>query len=281
VKCSSAEREAVYGLLRNRVYLGELSYGLDRRFVNTNAHEPIVDLATWQAAQNPKGRQLARPRSERRGYLLSGILRCAGCGYSLQGTTTSRGKTIYRCTRRHAGGLCPAPAWFDADTLEQAAEAAFWQLTSDLEAEGQPADDPAELHELEAALERAERNLAQWTSPEVQDAIGDMAEYATGLRERRQQREQAAEELGRLRVAPSPTPLSTETLRGAWERMTLAERRELIGLRFDCLALSRERSLVAYPSGTAPDGLPRRGYSRDARLAPFPDTPADARVLTL
>ena len=274
-------KQAVYGLLANRVYLGELRYGRDGRYINGGAHEPLVDLALWQAAQHPGGRRLAPLRSERSAHLLTGILRCEACGYALQGTTTSRGKRIYRCTRTHAGGVCPAPARGAAEPLEAAAVAAFWALTADLEAE--PSQDTrGRLAKLERALERAERALAQWASPDVQDAIGDLPEYARGLRERRQARDRAAEELGRERTASAlPETLSAETLRGAWERMTARERRALLALRFDSIALGRGGALVAYPTGTGPANLPRRGFKLGPELAPFPDAPSGARVLTL
>jgi DNA invertase Pin-like site-specific DNA recombinase len=274
-------KPAVYGLLKNRVYLGELRYGRDSRFVNSASHEPIVDVALWHAAQHPNGRQLSAARSEDTGYLLSGLLRCGGCRYCLQGTMTSRRKRIYRCTRTHAAGVCTAPARVDADRVEEAAIGAFWTLTADLEARGEK-DIQGELLKLERALGRAERTLVQWTSADVQEAIGDLAEYAAGLRERRDARDQAAEALGSARaksgVADFP---KAETLRGAWERMGVQERRQLLGLRLDCLALGRDRRLVVYPAGLGPTDLPRRGFRQAPTLAGFPDAPRGARALVL
>jgi len=273
-------KQAVYGLLKNRVYTGELSYGRDRRYLNPDAHEAIVDPAIWQAAQHPSG-TLAPTRSESGAYLLAGIIRCRGCGYTLQGTTTSRGRRIYRCTRRHAGGVCPDPASIPADTAETAAVAAFWDLTEDMEAHGTP-DTRGRLRAHEKTLERAERALRDWTSPDVQEAIGDLAEYAAGLRERRATRDRAAEDLGRDRAtAGVPAALPAETLRRVWERLSTRERRELLALRIDCLGLGRDRSIVVYPAGSAPLSLPRRGWRRDPRLCPLPDPPRGARVLAL
>ncbi|HEX2102514.1 MAG TPA: recombinase family protein [Solirubrobacteraceae bacterium] len=80
-------KQAVAALLRSRVYLGELRF---RDHVNANAHAPIVDAATWEAAQHLNGR--ARPLPARGGrHALTGVLRCRSCGYAMQGTTTSRG----------------------------------------------------------------------------------------------------------------------------------------------------------------------------------------------
>jgi DNA invertase Pin-like site-specific DNA recombinase len=275
-------KPAVYGLIANRTYLGELSYGKPPRFVNLAAHEPIVDLALWQAAQHPRGKRLAPLRSESGGYLLAGLARCATCGYSMQGTVTSRGKRIYRCTRIRAGGICPAPARVSAEALERGAVAAFWELTADLEAERRRDDSLDKIGELERELERASDQLAQWSSPEVQETIGDLPEYVTGLRERRKARDSAAGALGRARSVASDSPevMPVGTLREAWGRMTTLERRQLLALRFDALAVGRDYVTV-YPDGTAPAGLPRRGFRRSPELAPFPDPPRRARVLAL
>lgn len=273
-------KQAVYGLLRSHVYLGELSYGHDRRYVNAAAHEAIVDLALWQAAQHPNG--TGRLATSRAAYLLAGIIRCHACGYCLQGTTTSRRKRIYRCTRRHASGICPDPATVDADPVEKAAVEMFWRVTRDLHAQQRPGDDGS-ISRLEADLVRAQESLDQWMSAKVQQAVGDLPEYAVQLSERRTARDEAAAELGRARAHASRTRLteSAETLRSAWERMVTADRRELLGLRFDALALRRDRTVVVYTAGSAPPGLPRQGFRRDPQLVPFPDPPTSARVLSL
>jgi DNA invertase Pin-like site-specific DNA recombinase len=268
---------AIYSMLRNRTYLGELSYGKPARFVNPDSHEPIVDLPLWLAAQNPSPK---RPvTGERRAYLLSGLIRCATCGYGLQGTTSGRNRThIYRCTRVHAhGGVCPAPARVTVERADTAAVEAFWSLVSDLQATGTPAVDPG-LDGFQLALDAAQRALSQYMAPEVQEAIGDPALWAQGLRERREARDRAAEILGHARqqspVADAP---DVATLRDTWETATTSERRELLAARFDTFALYRDPvELVAYPTGTAPAGLPRQGNRRPPVPQPFPERPANA-----
>jgi site-specific DNA recombinase len=283
VKTSQGSRtwskEAVYGLIRNKVYKGVLRYGHDDRYVNTTDVPAIVDAATWEAAQRPNGRRLTPAKSEESSWLLTGIVRCQACRYCLQGTTTGRGKRIYRCTRRHAAGICPEPVRVDADTLEDAAVAAFWALTEDLEAEGAE-DVSGVLGGIEAALERAERLLAQLEGPAAQEALGER--YLAVFGQRREERDLAAEALGHARAEAGTAAAlpSVETLRGAWERMTVQDRRELLGLRFHCLALGRDRSLVVYPAG-ADVAVPRRGFKRAPVLEPFPAPPHGARVLTL
>jgi site-specific DNA recombinase len=272
-------RPAIDCLIKNEVYMGVLVYGRDRRYVNPNGVEnPIVDAATWHAAQHPDGNRLSPVKSDSP-YLLSGRLRCAACRYCMQGTNTSRGKRIYRCNRRHVGGVRPAPARIDAEVVENAAVAAFWTLTADIEAEGTK-DTSGELAGLESALERAERLLAQLEDPSAQDALGDR--YLTVFRERREQRDRAAEALGRARAdAGRDTLPDVETLRGVWDRMNVKDRRELLGLRFHALALSRDRSLVVYPAGADVGDLPTRGFRREPVLEPFPTPPSGAGLLAL
>jgi DNA invertase Pin-like site-specific DNA recombinase/ribosomal protein L34E len=272
-------KQAVYGLVRNRVYLGEVSYGRDRRFVNPVAHEPIIDLPTWQAAQHPNG-QLAEPRTRRGAWLLAGIARCRACGYSLQGTTTSRGKRVYRCTKTHAGGVCPEPARIAADALEAVAVDDFWKLTAELEAKGSRTG-KGKLPALQTTLERAERRLAQLLTPAVQDEVGDTQEWVLALRDARGARDRAAEAVGRARAEASRAEdvPSTAKLRDAWEEMTAADHRELLGLRFDCIAVGRDRSVVAFRRGAGPADLPTRGFRREPSLSPIVDVPNGARTL--
>jgi site-specific DNA recombinase len=277
---STWSKQAVYGLIENEIYMGVLVYGKDRRYVNPHACEPIVDAATWRAAQHPNGTPLPRPKSGASDWLLTGIIRCASCRYALQGTTTSRGRRIYRCTRRHAAGQCPDPvrgSAVAADVLERVAVEEFWRLTEDIEAHGR--QDTGDLSGLEAALGRAERLLAQIEDPDAQEALGDR--YLDVFRQRREARDLAAEELGHARADVQVTELpSVETLRRAWERMSVHERREMLAARFQALSLGSDGVLVVWPTGSGLD-LPRRGFKKAPDLVPFPAAPNGARVLAL
>jgi DNA invertase Pin-like site-specific DNA recombinase len=298
VKTSQGSRdwtkEAVYNLLRNRVYLGELAYGRDvdpetgkrrPRYLNPTAHEPIVDLALWSAAQGPKAK-LSKPRSPSAAWLLSGVLRCCGCGYSMQGTTTSRGKRIYRCKRTHAGGVCPQPVRIDADLIEAEVLAAFWQNREAFEARGtRERPDDRNLLKLQAALVKSQKRFEQWTSPAVQDEIGDTPEWAKGLRERREARDTDAKALGYAQAqvkhkADDELP-SLATLREDWDDMTTEAQRELLARVFDLVGVTVEHLIVAFESGTGPSDLPTRGFRSEPRLCPIaiPDAPDVAGTL--
>lgn len=271
-------KQAIYGLLSNRVYLGELSYGLDRRYVNRTAHKPIVDEALFAAAQNPNGWTLA-PVQERSAHLLSGILRCAACRYALHATKTSHGHGVYRCSRRHAAGVCPAPVQVRCERIEAVAVEAFWAITDDIKAEGaeRHQTDLSGLAEDEAS---SRRRLEQLSGPEAQDALGDR--YLDTFRQRRDDHQRALAALGQARAHVPRADISVSALRADWEHMTVRERRELMGLRIDCIALRRDPyAIVVYPAGGGPVDLPRRNFKTPQVLAGFPDPPSDARMFAL
>jgi site-specific DNA recombinase len=265
-------RQSVAALIRSRVYLGEVAYGKDRRFVNPDAHEPLVDLATWTAAQRPR----RAPTGKRDGYLLTGLLRCAACGYAMQATTLSDGRRVYRCQRRHAGGTCPSPAWARAEKIDAAVLALLAAKITDRELEREAPR--ADLGALAQRLATAERRLEQAKSPEAQDAAGDG--WFALVRSRRDERDAAAEELGRA-DATAGAPTAETTTVAELDAMSVTEKRAVIHSSFDGFALRRlgrgESDLIVFQPGTAP--WLDRGR-RVAEIRPL-DPPAGARVARL
>jgi site-specific DNA recombinase len=92
-------------ILRNDSYLGRLTFG---NLVNDDAHEPIVDIATFQAVQDTFGNRGKRSgrRSQSTRLLAGGVglLRCGTCGSRLVvGNQRPRGAGtepyfFYRCS---------------------------------------------------------------------------------------------------------------------------------------------------------------------------------------
>jgi DNA invertase Pin-like site-specific DNA recombinase len=103
-------------VLRSRVFLGELRYA---GHVNEKAHPPVVDEATWEAAQQPK-RVVALP--DPHPALLARLVRCAGCSMTMSVRRHPRGtgpaEVVYSCPGHSSAGPCPAPASIDATYLE-------------------------------------------------------------------------------------------------------------------------------------------------------------------
>lgn len=87
--------------LRNRVYLGEVRYG--DHFANPGAHEPLTDPETFEAVQREPGEQRRNGGSP---FLLSGLVRCSCCRYSMGGFNhggSDHSTRIYRCGRAKTG----------------------------------------------------------------------------------------------------------------------------------------------------------------------------------
>ncbi len=261
-------KQAVMNLIHNRVYLGELSYGKDRRYVNPTALKPIVDLDIWQAAQHPTGHGLKPTVSG--DYLVTGILRCAACGYSVNGTRSSHGTRVYRCARKHSGGDCPRPGRVNADAVEAVVERAYFDVFGNLRAVIPGAE--ADTTKLEEQLERAERRLRQAMSPEVQDAAGER--WAEMIKQRRQERDQSARALGEAKAAQTRPALPTN-LPAIWHAMKTVDRRDMLMELFDTLAIRRDDSgvtLIAFLKGNGPTGLSRRGFRKSPGLHPIEAT---------
>jgi site-specific DNA recombinase len=64
-------------LVRSPVYLGQIR---DGPYVNDRAHPPLVDAATWPAAQHPRRVVLVH---ELQPALLARLVRCAGCSLTM------------------------------------------------------------------------------------------------------------------------------------------------------------------------------------------------------
>ena len=88
--------------LRSRLYLGRVKYG---DLVNDDAHPPLTDPETWERCQRePRMQRVSHSR-----FLLSGLVRCDSCRFSMGGQSYggAKGETpVYRCTNRD----CESPS---------------------------------------------------------------------------------------------------------------------------------------------------------------------------
>lgn len=129
----------------NRIYLGEVRYGA---LVNAEAHPPLTDPETW-------GRCQREPRMQRKAhsrFLLSGLVRCDACRFSMSGQTYggTRGRTpVYRCHNRD----CPSPSVILCSRLEEYVTGEVVAAAGGRRLEA--ARDEADLTEIEVELARA------------------------------------------------------------------------------------------------------------------------------
>jgi site-specific DNA recombinase len=189
-------------MLRNRCYLGESRQG---EHVNPDAHPPVVDRATWEAAQRKGPRQA---RGGRDAAVLTGIARCAGCGRAMTVNSNGRGQRSYVCSRRD---MCDEPAQVQERMLDPLIIEPYLTAMSSTRALGQSSTD-----DLDAALRDladAEGILAEWRTPEVQSAIRPLSAWLAGERERAERVEQVAE-----RVAASRSRAGAPTMTWALTR---------------------------------------------------------------
>jgi DNA invertase Pin-like site-specific DNA recombinase len=240
-------------ILENRLYAtGRLEYG---GIVSDFAAEPVVDDALWHAVQ----RVSLQPRAPRgtgtsSGWLLTGLVRCASCGGAMSPHTTTHTRASgarktyrrYRCRNR----ACADKGNVQADRLER------WVIIETLrvEHELETLTTGPDLDGLEAELAASERRLEQVLTPEAQDALGDA--WASTAKARRQERDNAAAELGMAR-REAGTEARTFNLRELVEEGNTQGLRE--GLRFLWKAIH-----VGRPG---PDGTPLVLVSRGSGVA--------------
>lgn len=167
-----ANRQILYSILRQPLYIGELHYGGK---IYQTEHAAVVDRAVFDKAQEllamQKRQTYVREGVEKYDYLLSGILRCH-CGRYMTGYSVrkSNGKQFYyyRCTDNCRCKNAVNAESLDAAVLEQIA-AAFTDekeiqrsLSAYLAAENKKNDAlRARVGEIEAELRAAKEKEEQ------------------------------------------------------------------------------------------------------------------------
>lgn len=264
-------------IVSNRVYLGEARSG---DIVNPNAHEALVDRATWEAAQ---GTGLAPSRTGTPA-LLSGILRCSGCRHLLKADkmTDGRGERLrtYRCRIHHGGGRCNDRSSVLGRVIEPWVEREFMTRVERLSAVA--VEDSTALEEATAALAQAEAELVAYRDePRIVSIIGQES-FLEGLQVRMRTVDDALSALSMARAAALPSGLPAQELRDLWPSMEVEDKRLALRSVVDAVMLRSgrnipiERRALILWRGEAPDDFPRRGLKR-VPILPFdwPDLPAD------
>jgi site-specific DNA recombinase len=202
----------VQSLLRSRVVLGEVHFG---DLVNPNAHEPIVDAATWRNVQKmvvSRGRQA---KSER---LLArlGVLRCGSCGALMQVGNTGGPYPIYRCSPiSDCSQRMAITAIIAEQVLTDRVRAALADVQGRASVETHVQDAENRLQRTQEALSSAIKAFDGWTEPE---ATAKLAELRT-------ERDEAE---AHLRQLGNTTPAVTIDGAADWEKLAVDERRALI-----------------------------------------------------
>lgn len=264
---------AMSHILQNRVYLGEARSG---KHVNPDAHAPIVDRATWQAAQVARG---TAPSRSGDGAALAGLLRCAGCRHVLKADKmTDRDGTrlrMYRCRKFHSTGECPAPVTILERKVLPNVELLFhWFVREQTGFKtvtlGEKSDGP---HELEAAITAAEAELEAYRDEQIVGVLG-AERYVAGLEKRVAALDAATAALAEARLAPGEE-ITLDFRDEVWPRLSTAERRKwffrLWGAVMVRPADQGLNRLAPIMRGQLPDDFPRRGRRVPMRSWAWPD----------
>lgn len=145
--------------LRNRIYLGEVRYGT--HFAHPGAHEPLTDPETFEAVQREPGERRVNGGSP---FLLSGLVRCSCCRYSMSGFNhggADHSTRVYRCGRAKTRG-CLEASVIVADRLEDHVLGLVREQLRGLEL--QAAEAGLDLVELEREAGEAEAELTTFAA---------------------------------------------------------------------------------------------------------------------
>lgn len=216
-------------MVSNEVYLGTAFNGKALRV--PGAHPAIVSPQLFAKANRVQGRKFSGPSE---GYLLSGLVRCASCGYVMahtRGSARDGAPRYYQCQQR----TCKSRVSVPAVQLEDLAREQFASLVAELPEYEAVADDVA-LIEAEAALAQAEGHLAR-----MLDRFGsldlDQSEQQIiegQIEAARKARRDAADRVERERHAANGIDLPTSLTVDSFDAEPVEQRRHLLALVFGC-----------------------------------------------
>lgn len=231
-------------MLARRIYIGELSHG---DVVCRHDHLALIDRATFEAVQ-----AMVTPRKQqsvKRDYLLSGIVRCSGCGYAMRPHTVSAAMVrkgsapdayYYRCAGRHAGGICDSKANLHGPEADTIVTEEFFRLVGDVELES--AGDGDALRLAEAELGQAESELSAFL--ELESALGG-EEFVIAAKARKRKVDDARRQLAEVRKEMGGQTIPpVATLRDEWPKLSRAERRVMIASVVGCVMARRQPRLT-------------------------------------
>jgi DNA invertase Pin-like site-specific DNA recombinase len=271
---------SVQALCTKRVYRGEASRYVEQdvdgrgAIVNRNAHPPLVTEEEWQAAQmDPRAATGARTGSL---PLLSSLIRCAACRYSMSLGRGPRGERMYRCRAKHASGRCPKPAQILADTIEGYVQEL---VLTEIDGIAKLVPDSRERDRANAELTQARNDLEGFRRDhaarrKLGAAWHDWLDtYLAAAREREAELARIDQRIGVVREG-----LTREHYLG----LPVADRREVLAAFFDCVFVRRSRGrgrnvdpiadrVRALWRGQAPADLPRRRVVNEIRAFDFED----------
>lgn len=263
---------SVKTIINRREYLGEVSRA---GAVNARAHRPLIDAATWHAAQLPvKAKGGRRPTAE---ALLQGLLRCSSCSRLLHVKTDEQQRLVYQCPRVDSAGRCPKPVAIFDSVAEPYLQAVLWD-----QVKGSRRRHQAKLRHAEERAQRASAAVATYRDhPSLLHTLG-ADRFGAGLDKRCQHEAKAQRALANARAALDAAAPGADELRTAWPSMDIPARRKLLEAHVGCAFVFPARTtdrIWAIPAGEEPQGLPRRNARLMSPLRSFQPRADHARAL--
>jgi len=266
-------RNTVRGMIDCRTYLGEASHG---KHVNPDAHEPIVPAALWRRAQVEPGR-----RTPRGNYLLTGLVRCAGCGRRMRGSSGGRGSkpSTYSCqtagcSLRYTTAVVNR---LDAEVVEQ-----FFARLDDFHLQAVE-DDVLEGAQAEVETRTGEVERLAAVVPSHPAAV---KAHQLALTAAEDELAEAEDRVAHLGSVASQSGSDLRTLREDWPTLPLDGQREILRASVVAVLVKRasrrtaprppisERVRVLFIDDEIPDGLADNGRSGSRRSWSWDDDPA-------
>ena len=188
-------RHVIKWMLMNEAYIGNLVQGENRC---NNAHEPIIDMPTWEAVRRRMGQHdFNASGKQKHHYMLSRLLVCGRCGRNMVGCTSGdAGRHYYSCKQ------LGHKYWREED-LER-------RVIKDLSNALRPTDDlKARIYELalrgisnQEAIEKAMK--ANYNRQQAIDRIIDSMAYAQSAEDARKMVEKVNQIRSEMEEVPEP-----------------------------------------------------------------------------
>lgn len=221
------------GIVMNEVYTG-VAYSGEYR--NEHAHPAIVDRATFDQVQRTKGVTKAGPTD---GYMLTGLVRCSGCGYAMVHVPAKGDRRYYICrTQQHASGSCPAPASVNADEAEAIAARTYVERLAAIRYEGAPDDSAVADAEsvylaAESAFKRVLSTLASLSDVDADERRifdAELTARREALREAKRTRDEALKRALHIDLPDREAELTLDE----FAAMPVTQQRHELSLLFAC-----------------------------------------------
>ena len=196
--------------------------------VSVSNHEGLVDAPLWLAVQEKlrQNRQLGRSSAGAHSWL-TGLLKCAGCGYAVRISRDGRSGRFYlSCSGRSNRAVCSRTIPLDLRALEDAVADEITALLAQC-----PPDEPAFDAGADAALLALDERIARLLAA-LSESRAVSAAYISGEIDRLHQQRRAV--LERAAPAPRAAPLSFAAL-------CRDEKRLVAGVLIDRILLDGEQ----------------------------------------